>query len=222
MDYIERNYRILELKMIDQMEEALGYGKDLINKELDAGFLNFLIRPVIQSFYNYWCDNDVRVGTIQQIKVTLDCAKLLLNNNEKGEKGEGEKFENVIEQNYLNYLKGDQTFRQCKKNHKNFEKLKKNAKEAFQTQVQEAILFLGVTDDSNTYDNLVKSVFKTKEKALFSLTRQLNFNDMGIKVVEQDSTILKMPTGRNIIVKVLRKGFEKTKQDLISRLENIF
>jgi len=222
MDYIERNYRILEQKMIDQMEEALGYGKELINKELDAGFLNFLIRPVIQSFYNYWCDNDVRVGTIQQIKVTLDCAKLLLNNNEKGEKGEGEKFENVIEQNYLNYLKGDQTFRQCKKNHKNFEKLKKNAKEAFQTQVQEAILFLGVTDDSNTYDNLVKSVFKTKEKALFSLTRQLNFNDVGIKVVEQDSTILKMPTGRNIIVKVLRKGFEKTKQDLISRLENIF
>ena len=222
MDYIERNYRILEQKMIDQMEEALGYGKDLINKELDAGFLNFLIRPVIQSFYNYWCDNDVRVGTIQQIKVTLDCAKLLLNNNEKGEKREGEKFENLIEQNYPNYLKGDQTFRQCKKNHKNFEKLKKNAKEAFQTQVQEAILFLGVTDDSNTYDNLVKSVFKTKEKALFSLTRQLNFNDMGIKVVEQDSTILKMPTGRNIIVKVLRKGFEKTKQDLISRLENIF
>jgi len=222
MDYIERNYRILELKMIDQMEEALGYGKDLINKELDAGFLNFLIRPVIQSFYNYWCDNDVRVGTIQQIKVTLDCAKLLLNNNEKGEKREGEKFENLIEQNYPNYLKGDQTFRQCKKNHKNFEKLKKNAKEAFQTQVQEAILFLGVTDDSNTYDDLVKSVFKTKEKALFSLTRQLNFNDVGIKVVEQDSTILKMPTGRNIIVKVLRKGFEKTKQDLISRLENIF
>jgi hypothetical protein len=222
MDYIERNYRILEQKMIDQMEEALGYGKELINKELDAGFLNFLIRPVIQSFYNYWCDNDVRVGTIQQIKVTLDCAKLLLNNNEKGEKGEGEKFENVIEQNYLNYLKGDQTFRQCKKNHKNFEKLKKNAKEAFQTQVQEAILFLGVTDDSNTYDNLVKSVFKTKEKALFSLTRQLNFNDMGIKVVEQDSTILKMPTGRNIIVKVLRKGFEKTKEDLIKRLDHIF
>jgi len=222
MDYIERNYRILEQKMIDQMEEALGYGKDLINKELDAGFLNFLIRPVIQSFYNYWCDNDVRVGTIQQIKVTLDCAKLLLNNNEKGEKREGEKFENLIEQNYPNYLKGDQTFRQCKKNHKNFEKLKKNAKEAFQTQVQEAILFLGVTDDSNTYDDLVKSVFKTKEKALFSLTRQLNFNDVGIKVVEQDSTILKMPTGRNIIVKVLRKGFEKTKQDLISRLENIF
>lgn len=222
MDYIERNYRILELKMIDQMEEALGYGKELINKELDAGFLNFLIRPVIQSFYNYWCDNDVRVGTIQQIKVTLDCAKLLLNNNEKGEKREGEKFENLIEQNYPNYLKGDQTFRQCKKNHKNFEKLKKNAKEAFQTQVQEAILFLGVTDDSNTYDDLVKSVFKTKEKALFSLTRQLNFNDVGIKVVEQDSTILKMPTGRNIIVKVLRKGFEKTKQDLISRLENIF
>ncbi|HEY0087652.1 MAG TPA: hypothetical protein VGB37_02345, partial [Candidatus Lokiarchaeia archaeon] len=156
---------------------------------------------------------------IQQIKVTLDCAKLLLNNNEKGE---GEKFENVIEQNYPNYLKGDQTFRQCKKNHKNFEKLKKNVKEAFQTQVQEAILFLGVTDDSNTYDNLVKSVFKTKEKALFSLTRQLNFNDMGIKIVEQDPSILKMPTGRNIILKVLRKGFEKTKQDLINRLENIF
>jgi hypothetical protein len=65
-------------------------------------------------------------------------------------------------------------------------------------------------------------VFKTKEKALKSLMRQLDFNDEGIRVVEKDPFILKIPTGKHIIVKALRKGFELTKAELIRRLDNIF
>ena len=51
-DYIERNYRILQDKMIEEMDLALDFGKKLIDSELDAGIFNFLVKPIIKSFYS--------------------------------------------------------------------------------------------------------------------------------------------------------------------------
>ncbi|MFX1256977.1 MAG: hypothetical protein ACFFAN_03895 [Promethearchaeota archaeon] len=203
--------------MIDQMEEALDYGKKLIDKELDAGIFNFIIKPIVKTFYNYWSEGSARSGTLQQIKITLDCAEFVLNNGM-----EEENFNKVIEENFPIYLEGDQTYRQCQKDHRNFNILKEITKKSFVSQVQEAILFLNVEQEARNYDDLVIVVFKTKEKAYESLKRQLEYNDEGIKIVESDPSILKIPTGKNIILKVLRKGFEKTKSELIKRLENIF
>lgn len=217
LDYMERNYRIVEKKMTNQMEEALDYGKQLIDSELDAGLLNFIVKPIVKTFYKYWSDHDARIGTLQQIKKTLDCAQLILNNGIADEN-----FDKTIEEFFPEYLEGDQTYRQCKSNHKNFKKLKEITKETFVSQVQDAIMLLNVKEEASTYDDLVRVVFKTKEKALKSLMRQLDFNDEGIRVVEKDPFILKIPTGKHIIVKALRKGFELTKAELIRRLDNIF
>ena len=217
MNYVERNYGIVEEKMIAQMEEALEYGKTLIDTELDAGLLNFIVKPVVKTFYKYWAEHDVKGGTLTQIKVTLDCAKLLLNNGIAGEK-----FDKAIEEHFPEYLSADQTFRNCKKNHKNFKLLKSLTKEEFVIRVKEAIQFLNVKDDINNYDDLIIAVFKTKDNALKSLNRQLDFNDKGIAIVEKDPSILKIPTGKNIILKTLRKGFDNTKEELQSRLDNIF
>jgi len=52
--------------------------------------------------------------------------------------------------------------------------------------------------------------------------KQLDFNEAGINVIEKDPAILKIPTGKNILLKCLRKGFEHTKTLLIERLDNIF
>jgi hypothetical protein len=52
--------------------------------------------------------------------------------------------------------------------------------------------------------------------------RQLDYNDEAIKIVERDHAILKVPTGKNIVVRVLRKGFDKTKNILLHRLDLIF
>ncbi|TFG02087.1 MAG: hypothetical protein EU540_02280 [Promethearchaeota archaeon] len=214
---VERNYRIVEAKMIAQMEEALEYGKKLIDSELDAGLLNFIVKPIIKTFYKYWSDNDAREGTLQQIKVTLDCAKLILNNGI-----ENEEFDKTIEEHFPIYLKGDQTYRQCKFKHKNFNKLNEITRDCFITQINEAVLFLNVKEDITTYDDIVRNVFKTKENALKSLMRQLDFNEAGIKIIEKDPSILKIPTGKNILLKCLRKGFEHTKTILVERLDNIF
>jgi hypothetical protein len=95
-------------------------------------------------------------------------------------------------------------------------------KETFVSQVQECVLLLKIEDDIRNYDELIKAAFKTKEEAYRSLIRQLELNDKCIKIVEQDKSILKIPTGKDIIVNVLRKGFIKTKEYLLEGLERIY
>lgn len=218
MDYIERNYRILEKRMVEQMETSLNYGKELIDSELEVGALNFVVKPIVKSFYKYWSDNEAKVGTKEQIRVTLDSAKELVQNGEISK----EKLEKVVNKYFPIYLENDQTDRQCKNSHHNYKKLKEVTKKCFITQIEESILFLKVEDDVEGYNDLSRATFKTKEKAYQALIRQLDYNEEGISIVEQDDTILKVFLGRNIILKVLRMGFEKTKEKLIEELDEIF
>lgn len=218
MDYIERNYKILEKRMIEQMETSLNYGKNLIDTELDAGTLNFIVKPIIKSFYKYWSDKEAKVGTLEQIRVTLDSAKELVKNGEISKK----RFDIVVNKNFPIYLENDQTDRQCKNTHHNYNKLREVTKKCFITQIEESILFLEVKDDVRNYNELSRAAFKTKDKAYQALKRQLDYNEEGISIVEKDDNILKVPLGKDIILKVLRMGFEMTKKKLIEELDEIF
>ncbi|MFX1278538.1 MAG: hypothetical protein ACFFA3_03925 [Promethearchaeota archaeon] len=219
MDNLERNYRILEKKMIEQMDISLNYGKNLIDSELDTGIFNVLVKPVVKSFYKYWSDKDARVGTREQIKLTLNSARELITNGQLSE----EQVNKVINKNFPKYLENDQTDRQCKKNHRNYKTLREVTKKCFITQVEESILFLKVTDNVNDYTALSRAAFKTKEKAYQALKRQLDYNDEGIAIVEKDDTILNVPkVAKKIILNILRKGFELTKLQLIEELDEIF
>jgi len=218
MEYLTRNYKILEKRMIEQMKTSLNYGRDLIDSELDAGSLNFVVKPIVKSFYNYWSDKDAKVGTLEQIRITLDSAKEFIKNGD----GSKEQFNRIINRNFPIYLKNDQTYIQCKNTHPNYKKLEEVTKKCFITQVEETILFFNVKDDVKDYNELSRAAFKSKEKAYQALKRQLDYNDEGISIVEQDDSILKVPLGKNIILKVLRMGFEMTKEKLIEELDMIF
>ncbi|MFW5895444.1 MAG: hypothetical protein ACOCT9_01740 [archaeon] len=217
MDHIERNYEIIRKKMIEQMEHSLEFGQSLIDSELDAGLFNFVVKPVVKSFYKYWSENDAKEGTMQQIEATLDCGKKIVENgiNE-------EQKDEVIEQFFPKYLKGDQTYRQCKKSHRKFNDLKKITKDCFITQVEEVVKFLKVNGEVDDYDDLTKSAYKSKQEAVKALKTQLGYNDAGIRIVEKNPSILKVPTGKNIILKVLRKGFKDTKNELMGNIERIY
>lgn len=52
--------------------------------------------------------------------------------------------------------------------------------------------------------------------------KQLDFTDQGIKIVENDIGILKIPMGKKIIVKALRKGFEQTKEEFLKALNDTY
>jgi len=218
MNYLDRNYKILERRMIDQMQISLNYGKSLIDSELNVGALNFVVKPIVISFYKYWSDKDAKVGTLEQIKVTLDSAKELVVNGDLSK----EKLDKIIVKNFPIYLKNDQTDKQCRQDHKNYLRLKEVTKKCFETQVEESLLFLKVEEDIKDNSDLSRAAFKSKEKAYQALKRQLDFNEEGISIVEEDDSILKVPMGKNIILKVLRKGFELTKNQLIEELDHIF
>ncbi|MFW9940916.1 MAG: hypothetical protein ACFFFT_07735 [Candidatus Thorarchaeota archaeon] len=218
MDVIERNYKILEKRMIEQMDISLNFGKSLIDTELDIGALNIIVKPIVKSFYKSWSDKDARVGTLEQIRVTLDTAKELIINGD----GSKEQFDRIINRKFPIYLENDQTDRQCKKNHRNYNRLKEVTKKCFITQVEESILFLKVNEHISNYRELSRATFKTKQKAYQALKRQLDYNEQGIAIVESDDSILKVPMGKNIILTVLRKGFELTKEKLLEELDVIF
>ncbi len=206
--------------MIKQMERSFEIGRKLIETEMNAGFLDILVKPIIISFYKHWMDKDARIGTLEQIRVTLDCAKDIENNSGSIT---DEKSNQIIEEYLPIYLKNDQTYKQCKKRHKNFNKLVEITKKCFISQVEESVLFFKINKEGiESYDDLCREVFKSKKNAYISLMRQLHYNEEGIKIVEKDPSILNILTGRNTIIKILRRGFEITKKELIKNLDNIF
>ncbi|MFW9881494.1 MAG: hypothetical protein ACFFG0_51170, partial [Candidatus Thorarchaeota archaeon] len=85
MDYIERNYHLVKERMIQQMENSISLGRKLIDTELDTGLLNFIVKPIVKTFYDYWSRNDARSGTLKQIKITLDSGKQFLLNSKSKE-----------------------------------------------------------------------------------------------------------------------------------------
>jgi len=201
--------------MIQQMEQSLEFGRKLIDTELDAGILNFIIRPVVKAFYDYWAMHDARKGTLKQIDLTLEAGKqLLLNGNSE------EIFNNVVEDYFPKYLKGDQVTYQCSKHHKNYNKLKENTKETFINYLKEIRAFLGVEEDVNDYGDLATFAFKSKELATKNLMKQLEFTDKSIRIIEEDPTILSLPAGKKIIIKALRKGFEETKKEFLEAIDD--
>ena len=203
--------------MIQQMEKSLTFGRTLIDTELDTGFLNFIVRPVVKAFYDYWAEHDARKGTLKQIDLTLEAGKkLLLNGNSE------ESFNNIVEDYFPKYLKGDQVTYQCSKHHKNYEKLKENTKETFINYLKEIRTFLGVEEDVKDYSDLARFAFKSKELATKNLMKQLEFTDKSIRIIEEDPTILSLPAGKKIIIKALRKGFEETKKEFLEGIDEAY
>ena len=217
MDYIERNYHLVQERMIEQMEESLKFGRRLIDTELDAGWFNFVIKPIVKTFYDYWTQHEAKVGTLKQIEIALESGKeLVLNGNSE------EGLNKVVEKNFPKFLKYDQTTYQCDKNHKNYPQLEQITRETFINYVKKVVAFLQVEEKVNDYGDLCRSAFKNKEYAKENLMKQLEHTDESITLIEKDPSILSVPVGKRIIIKALRKGFEETKKEFIKAINETY
>ncbi|MFW9988104.1 MAG: hypothetical protein ACFFC3_05570, partial [Candidatus Odinarchaeota archaeon] len=212
-----RNYQLIKTRMIEQMKKSIVLGRKLIDTELDTGFLNFIINPIVKGFYDYWARNEAKSGTLKQIKLTLDAGKQLVINGNTNQR-----FNKIVEQYFPKYFENDQTFRMGDRKHKNFKKFEQNAKETFINYLEELVILLGVEENVDNYGELCRVAFKSKEIAEVNLMRQLDFAEKGIQIVEEDPSILKVPVGKKIIVKALRKGFELTKKEFIQGFSDMY
>ena len=217
MDYLERNYDLVKERMIQQMENSIITGRKLIDTQLDMGLLNWFLRPVVKVFYDNWAKNDIRGNTMKQINLTLDAGIKLLKNGVNDDN-----FNRVVNENLSKYIEADQTSLQCRKQHKNYRRIIEVAEKTFTNYLTEVVKLLEVSDEVKDYGDLCRVAFKSKEVAEENLMKQLDFTDRGIKIVEEDLSILKIPGFRKIIVKALRNGFEETKREFINGLNDTY
>ena len=214
---MERNCKIIRERMIEQMEHSLALGRKLIDTELDTGILNFVVRPVVKAFYDYWVQHDANKNTLKQIDITLEAGRRVLLNGKSEES-----FNTVVEETFPAYLQADQVSRNCSKNHKNFKRLEDITKGTYVNYLVEVIKLLDVREEVDDYGTLCREAFKTENRAREDLAKQLDYNEMRIKVVEEDPSIIKLSVGRGIIVKALRSGFEETKREFYAALDETY
>ena len=211
-ELFKRNEKLIKKRLEHQVELGLDKGKSCIDKEL-SGLLNILIKPVVTTFYDQVVRKTMADGSRKQIEITLAAAVEVV----KSQKS----IDDVADKYFEKYLSGDQTSRQLKKRHKNYRWILENTKYIFKAQIEPLTRLLRCECEQNmsgekiaTYDDLAVATFKKREIARKALTNSLHLMDKGLKKIEQDSSILDIPVGRNILLRVLRSGFQETWADL--------
>lgn len=212
--HLDRNTKLVRDRLIKQIDISLDKGNKFIEKELSSSFYA-LVKPVINFYYNEIKRKDMESGSYIQIDLSLKTARDVIVNEIP--------IDQAIERHFRSYLHADQTYKTLKKHHKNFSKLVDNTKLVFKTQVTPLIeLLQNETDAIGTYEELARDTFKTKEKTLNALTGQFEYMERGLKWINQDKSILNLPIGRDILMKILMQGYQETKNELISETEAMY
>ena len=211
-ELFKRNEKLIKKRLEHQVEIGLDKGKSCIDKELN-GLFNVLIKPVVKTFYDQVVRKSMAEGSRKQIKITLAAAVEVVTSQKS--------IDVVADEYFQKYLTGDQTSRQLKKRHKNYRWILDNTKNIFKAQIEPLTELLKCECEHNlsgekitTYDGLAVATFKDREIARKALTNSLHLMNNGLRKIEQDPSILDISVGRNILLRVLRSGFQETWADL--------
>ncbi|MHA1720853.1 MAG: hypothetical protein ACTSWX_02500 [Promethearchaeota archaeon] len=204
LETINRNSELVREHLLRQMRESLTVGKNLIGEEL-TGF-SLVLKPVIYNLYSNLVQKDLEKGTIKTINLLLKISKEMIIN---GVEMKNDEFYKRLNENFPIYLKFDQTGRLCKRNHKNFKRLEENLRHTFEAQVRSIIHLLKIENkEIQNYYQLCKSAFETAEECKTYLKEQTDSMFVGQQIIKEDLSILDIPTGRSVIFRILRKGFD--------------
>ena len=216
MEHVERNINLFKKQLIETIDNRIAFGKKLIKAELKSSPFDLLLKPIVDTFYEFY-SKDARKGIINQIEIIIKCGKLFLENEENQEV-----FNSEVENIFPTYLKGDQLSGMCKKSHENYPRLKTILKEVFISQIKESMILFKVKEEIDDYNSLIRVAFKTREEAYRTLIKQLNSYDECLRIMEKDLSILTFPAGRRRIFNVLKRGSEESNRDFIRNLDMIY
>ncbi|MCF2141877.1 MAG: hypothetical protein K9W44_17630 [Candidatus Lokiarchaeota archaeon] len=215
---VDRNGEIVRDHLITKMKESLEIGSRLIDEELNG--MAAIFRPIIKSFYSNLVQKDLEHGTIKSINGMIRMSKKLVM---EGIDPNTPEFERRLTQKFPSYLKNDQTGRQCKPYHPNFPQLKAILKNTFRAQICGILPLLKVQiHDISSYNELCRAAFKTEKHCKDILRLQTDSMKEGLNVIKRDLSILNIMTGKELIFRVLQKGFEKKIKDFNKEIEEIF
>lgn len=211
----ERNKRFVIEELEQQLENMLKKGEDYINLEL-KGPGNALIRPIVRGFYNVFARPDINSGSKGNIRILISAASEIVLDDDHDK-------EEIIEKYFPDYLKNDQTTKFCKKNHRNYPKLVENTRGLFEAQLDPMVIALEYEGDNvRNYDELMVRIFKTVEEAKRVLSKQIRHMEIGIEILQSDPSVLNVPAGRKLIMRVLQRGIVDTSEELLGDVDEIF
>jgi len=200
--------------MLKQIKVCLNKGNKYIEEEFSNPLL-FAIKPIIKAFYNYNARVELEKGSINNMELCIKAAVELI-------RSPGKEINEIIDKYFNEYFKNDETAKYCDSKHKNFKFLYNNTRETFKNQVIPLVEMLKCIDNAENYEELSVKTFKTPENARKALSMQLNSMEQGLKKIEEDISILNIPIGKELILRILKKGFNDTKQELIGDIDLIF
>jgi hypothetical protein len=216
--FLDRNTGIVREHLVKQMHASLQIGADLIDKEMNG--LAFLLKPIVKGFYSILVKKDLEKGTRRSIEGTLRLATEMLAEEINDESDE---FNKRLAAEFPNYLKNDQTGRQCKKKHKNFPRLAENLKTTFEWQIRPTMKLLSCAEPGITnYPDLCRAAFPKVDDCKGPLKLQIDAMRYGLKVIKEDLSILDIPTARDLIFRVLLRGFKRKTQDFFDEADEIY
>ncbi|MHA1820832.1 MAG: hypothetical protein ACTSU2_00785 [Promethearchaeota archaeon] len=211
---LERNLKLIKKRLQSQIDESLEKGNKYIDKELSGFFYN-LIKPVVKFFYNSLKKPEMAKGTLSQIDIILKAAREAAINPQIP-------LDDIIDKYFESYLEKDQTSLSLKKSHPNYKWCVKNTRDIFKAQLNPLVAMLRCNDENiNTYNDLVMASFKTKQGTLEALTAQLTYMNAGLSKIHEDINILDLPVGKDVLFRVLKKGYQETWDELIEEVENM-
>ena len=215
---IQRNELLIRSHLLNQMKESLDAGGNILSKELESA--SFLVRPMVKGLYNSMVKGTLTSSTKKTIGGLLKMGKTMIENDIELD---SEDFHQMLKEKFPAYLKLDQTSQQCKKDHENYPILENNIKTSFEWQLRGIYDLLQVENEKiNTYRDLVRNAYDNKEELVETLEKQTNAMSYGIEVIEGDDSILNFPWGRDLMLRVLRKGFDKKISDFNEEINEFY
>lgn len=215
MNYIDRNYEIVKKQFAKTIDHRIAYGKELIDDELSSSLLDVIAKPIVQAFYKSW-SKDSRKECLEQVDIVLKSARELLNNETA--------LDDIFEENSIfeNYLKGDQFAKMSNKKHENYPKLIAILKSVFVSEIKSSAILIQIKDDVKDYNALVRAAFTNKTEAHNALIEQLDFYDQCLNLLKEDLSMLKFPSGKKRIFKVMQVGAQESRKEFLRDLEDIY
>ena len=207
---LEENAHIVKEELIREMDRGLDYIQKLINN-MYGGVAGWFLNPIARLIYHIMARKDIREKCIAQIDIVLDCAM----------KYDGHNLDQLVEENFEDYIYNDQSFHHCKKNHKVYPIIEGLMKDLFKSRIEPAHRLL--TSKGSCYEELTQNAFSKKQDALDNLQRELEFSYKVLGVIKKNKNVMKIPSFvRNKIIHIMELGQKYAKERLTERIDEIY
>ncbi len=217
VDTLDHNVFLVQTHLIEKMYQSLSFGNQLIEEEMKG--LSIFLKPIVKTFYATVVQKDIERNTKKLINGILKMAKSMVSDNVL--EGTPE-FYRRLDEKFPSYLRVDQTGRQCKQSHPNFSRLEKNLHTTFEAQILAILPLLRVKDLVRDYYQLCRSAFNTAEACKKIVHLQTDAMRIGQNIIQEDLNILDIPAARELIFRVLRRGFDRKVIEFDHDIDRIF